>query len=57
MLRYKKKEKKKFKDLNFKFSEISPEIILNILKGLNPSKAAGIDNLSVITYPIDNLYF
>ena len=32
--------------MNFKFSEISPEIILNILKGLNPSKAAGIDNLS-----------
>ena len=56
MLRYRKK-KKKFKDLNFKFSEISPEIILNKLKGLHPSKAAGIDNLSVITYPIDNLYF
>ena len=35
----------KFKDLNFEFSETSPEKILNILKGLNPSKAAGIDNL------------
>ena len=28
------------------FSETSPEKICNILKGLNPSKAAGIDNLS-----------
>ena len=36
----------KFKDLNFEFSETSPEKILNILKDLNPSKAAGIDNLS-----------
>ena len=36
----------KFKDLNFNFSEISPEIILNILESLNPSKAAGINNLS-----------
>ena len=35
-----------FKDLNFQFSETSPEEILKILKGLNPSKAAGIDNLS-----------
>ena len=35
----------KFKDLNFEFSETS-EKILNILKGLNPSQAAGIDNLS-----------
>ena len=35
----------KFKDLNSEFSETS-EKILNILKGLNPSKAAGIDNLS-----------
>ena len=35
----------KFKDLNFEFSETS-EKILNILKDLNPSKAAGIDNLS-----------
>ena len=35
-----------FKFLNFKFSETSPEKILNILKGLNLSKAAGIDNLS-----------
>ena len=34
-----------FKDLNFEFSETS-EKILNILKGLNPSTAAGIDNLS-----------
>ena len=36
----------KFKDLNFEFSETSPEKILNILKELNPSKATGIDNLS-----------
>ena len=36
----------KFKDLNFEFSETSSEKILNILKGLNPSKAADIDNLS-----------
>ena len=36
----------KFKDLNFEFSETSHEKILNILKGLNPSKTAGIDNLS-----------
>ena len=36
----------KFKDLNFEFSETSPEKILNILKGLNPSKAADIDNFS-----------
>ena len=36
----------KFKDLNFEFSETSPENILNILKDLNPSKVAGIDNLS-----------
>ena len=36
----------KFKDLNFNFSEISPEIILNILESLNPSKEAGINNLS-----------
>ena len=36
----------KFKDLNFEFSETSPEKILNILKDLNPSKADGIDNLS-----------
>ena len=33
-------------DLNFEFSETSPEEMLNILKGLIPSKAAGIDNLS-----------
>ena len=37
----------KFNDLNFEFSETSPEKILNILKGLNSSKTAGIDNLSV----------
>ena len=36
----------KFKDLNFKFSETSPEKILNILKDLNPSKTADIDNLT-----------
>ena len=37
----------KYKELNFEFSEkISPEKILNILKGLNPSKAAGNVNLS-----------
>ena len=36
----------KFKDLNFESSEASPEKILNILKVLNPSKAADIDNLS-----------
>ena len=36
----------KSKDLNFEFSETSLEKMLNILKGLNPSKAAGIDNLS-----------
>ena len=34
------------KDLTFQLSETSPEKILSILKGLNPSKAAGIDNLS-----------
>ena len=34
------------KDLNFQLSETSPEKILSILKGLNPSMAAGIDNLS-----------
>ena len=36
----------KFNDLNFEFSETSPEKILNILKDLNPSKAAGVDDLS-----------
>ena len=35
----------KFKYSNFEFSETSPEAILNILKGLNPSKAAGINKL------------
>ena len=34
------------KDLNFQLLETSPEKILTILEGLNPSKAAGIDNLS-----------
>ena len=34
------------KDLNFQLSETSPEKILSILKDLNPSKGAGIDNLS-----------
>ena len=33
------------KDLNFQLLEMSPEKISSILKGLNPSKAAGIDNL------------
>ena len=36
----------KFKDLNFDLSETSSKKILNILKSLNPSKAAGIDNLT-----------
>ena len=36
----------KFKDLNLEFSETFPEKILNLLKVLNPSKAADIDNLS-----------
>ena len=36
----------KFKDLNFQFSETPPEKILNILKGLNPFNATGIDNFS-----------
>ena len=34
-----------FKDLHFQFSETFYEKILNVLKGLNPSKAAGIDNI------------
>ena len=34
------------KDLNFQLSETSPEKILSILKDLNPSRGAGIDNLS-----------
>ena len=34
------------KDLNFQLLETSPEKISSILKGLNPSKAASIDNLS-----------
>ena len=53
------------KDLNFQLSETSPEKILSILKGLNPSKAAGIDNLSgkflkdgahVLARPISQLW-
>ena len=36
----------KFNELNFEFSETSPEKRLNILKYLNPSKATGIENLS-----------
>ena len=34
------------KDFNFQLSEMSPEKVLSIWNGLNPSKAAGIDNLS-----------
>ena len=34
------------KYLNFQVLKTSPEKILSILKGLNPSKTAGIDNLS-----------
>ena len=34
------------KDLNIQLSETSHEKILSILKSLNPSKVAGIDNLS-----------
>ena len=33
-------------DWNFQLLETSPEKISSILKGLNPSKAPGIDNLS-----------
>ena len=33
------------KDLNFQLLKTSPEKILSILKGLDPSKAAGIDHL------------
>ena len=32
------------KGLNFQLLETSPEKILSIFKGLNPFKAAGIDN-------------
>ena len=55
----------KYKDLNFEFSETSPEKTLNILKGLNSSKAAGIVNLSrkflkddtyILARPISQLY-
>ena len=35
----------RFKDLNFEFSETSPEEILNTLKSLYPSKTASIDNV------------
>lgn len=38
----------KFKDLDFQLYQASPEIMLNILKDLNPSKAAGINNRSDI---------
>ena len=34
------------KDLSFQHLETSPEKMLSILKSLNPSKAAGIDNFS-----------
>ena len=34
------------KDFNFQLLETSPEKMSSILKGLNPSKDAGIDNLS-----------
>ena len=34
------------KDLNFQLLETSPEKVSSILKGLKPSKAAGIDDLS-----------
>ena len=34
------------KDLNFQLLKMSPEKILSDLKGLKPSKAAGIDNFS-----------
>ena len=38
----------KFRELYFEFSERSPKIILNILKGLNSPKAASFDKLSCI---------
>lgn len=38
----------KFKDLDSQLYQASPEIMLNILKDLNPSKAAGINNRSDI---------
>ena len=34
------------KDLELQLLEMSPEKLLSVLKGLNPSKAASIDNLS-----------
>ena len=54
------------KDLNFQLSEMSPEKILSILKYLNPSTAAGIDNLcgkflkddaDVLAQPISQRWF
>ena len=50
----------KFKNLNFGFSEISPEKILNILNDLNPPKAAGIDKFlkdgaDILARPISQL--
>ena len=53
------------KNLNFEPSETSPEKVLSILKDLNPSKTAGINNLSgkflkdaayVLARPISQLY-
>ena len=56
----------KYKELNFEFSEkIYPEKILNILKGLNPSKAARIvnssrkflkDEVDILARPISQLF-
>ena len=53
------------KDLNFQLLETSPEKISSILKGLNPSKAADLDNLSgkclkdsahVLARPLSHLF-
>ena len=53
------------KNLNFQLWETSPETKLSILKGLNPSKAADIDNLCgkflkdsahVLAWPISQLF-
>ena len=53
------------KNLNFQLLEMSREKKLSVLKGLNPSKAAVIDNLSneflkdsadVLAWPICQLY-
>ena len=55
----------KFNDLSLKFSEKSREKVLNILKVLNSSKEAGIDNLSgkflndytnILARPISQLF-